>query len=257
MSGVDLQGRHALVTGGGTGIGKAIAARLAKAGATVSLVGRTAETLGAAHQELGLTGGTATADVADVGQVESAVAHLREAHGPIAIIVNNAGIAESAPFRAVDSDLWQRAIAVNLTGTFNVTQAVLADITASTPGRIVNIASTAALKGYAYVAAYCAAKHGVLGLTRALALELARKDVTVNAVCPGYTESDMLERSVEKITATAGMSDDEARAALVQSNPQGRFILGGEVADAVLWLCGDNARSVTGQAIAVAGGEVM
>ena len=148
-------------------------------------------------------------------------------------------------------------LAVNLTGTFIVTQATLDDIKSSAGGRIVNVASTASLKGYAYVSAYCAAKHGVLGLTRALALELARKDVTVNAVCPGYTETDLLDRSVAKITDTAALSADEARQRLSSVNPQGRFISPEEVARTVLWLCSSAARSVTGQAIAIAGGEVM
>jgi NAD(P)-dependent dehydrogenase (short-subunit alcohol dehydrogenase family) len=252
-----FEGRHALVTGGATGIGAAIAHTLTSSGATVSLIGRTRDKLESARQDLDIRGDIAVADVSDAQAVGEAVAALRAAHGPISILVNNAGAAESAPFQATPLDLWQRMLAVNLTGTFIVTQAALDDVKSSAGGRIVNVASTASLKGYAYVSAYCAAKHGVLGLTRALALELARKDVTVNAVCPGYTETDLLDRSVEKITDTASLSADEARQRLSSVNPQGRFISPEEVARTVLWLCSSAARSVTGQAIAVAGGEVM
>ncbi len=253
----NIEGKHALVTGGGSGIGAAIAQALSREGATVSLVGRSIGKLEHAQQELSLSGGVASADVSNPEQVAAALSSLREAHGAFGIVVNNAGAAESAPFQSMSFELWQSMLAVNLTGTFLVTQATLEDVKNTSGGRIVNIASTASLKGYAYVSAYCAAKHGVLGLTRALALELARKDVTVNAVCPGYTQTDLLDRSVSKITGTTGLSESEARERLSAGNPQGRFVTAEEVADTVTWLCGEAARSVTGQAIAVAGGEVM
>jgi NAD(P)-dependent dehydrogenase (short-subunit alcohol dehydrogenase family) len=253
----NICGRHALVTGGGSGIGKAIAAALSAQGAAVSLLARSRDRLEAARTELDLTGGIAVADVAHGAQVEAAVAELRAQHGPVAILVNNAGAAESAPFHATAPDLWERMLAVNLTGTYNVTRAALGDVVGTPGGRIVNVASTAALKGYSYVSAYCAAKHGVVGLTRALATELARKDVTVNAVCPGYTDTDLLDRSLDKIMQTAGLGEAEARAALAAVNPQGRFIEPHEVARTIVWLCGGAARGITGQAIAVAGGEVM
>ena len=252
-----LDGRHALVTGGGRGIGLAVARALAAHGATVSLIGRTMSTLEEAQNGNGFGGGTAVADVAEAASVDDAVATLTAAHGPIGILVNNAGAAESAPFKATDPDLWERMITVNLTGTYNVTRAALKGLTEAPSGRIINIASTAALKGYAYVTAYTAAKHGVLGLTRSLALELARTSVTVNAICPGFTETDLLAGSIEKITRASSLSSEDARSQLLSVNPQKRFIDPEEVAETAIWLCSDAARSVTGQAITLAGGEVM
>ena len=250
-------GRHALVTGGARGIGAAVAGALAEAGLRVSLIGRTRATLEDTQKRLGLAGGVCVADVADRATVDEAVNALRNEHGAIEVLVNNAGAAESSPFKATGGDLWQRMIGVNLTGTYNVTHAVQGDVKAAECGRIINIASTAALKGYAYVTAYCAAKHGVLGLTRALALELADSGATVNAICPGFTETDLLAASVEKIVSTTGMSAQDARAQLAATNPQGRLIDPNDVAQAAVWLCSRAAGSVTGQAISVSGGEVM
>jgi NAD(P)-dependent dehydrogenase (short-subunit alcohol dehydrogenase family) len=182
---------------------------------------------------------------------------VRGRFGRVDILVNNAGQAESAPLAKTDLALWQRMLAANLTGTFLCTREALPEMAARGAGRVVNVASTAGLVGYAYVAAYCAAKHGVVGLTRAAALECAKTGVTVNAVCPGYTETDIVAAAVANIVAKTGKSEAEARAALVARNPQGRMVQPAEVAAAVLWLCLPAAASVTGQAIAVAGGEVM
>jgi len=254
-----LAERHAVVTGGGRGIGAAIAAALAAEGATVSVLGRDAARLAARADALG--GGSraqaVAVDVADEASVKAAFAAVRERFGRIDVLVNNAGEAGSAPLAQTGLALWQRMLATNLTGTFLCTRAVLPEMVARGAGRIVNVASTAGLVGYAYVAAYCAAKHGVVGLTRAAALECAKSGVTVNAVCPGYTETDIVADAVANIVAKTGKSAAEARAALVARNPQGRMVQPQEVAAAVLWLYLPAAAAVTGQAIAVAGGEVM
>jgi NAD(P)-dependent dehydrogenase (short-subunit alcohol dehydrogenase family) len=249
-----LAGRHALVTGGGTGIGAAIATALAKAGAAVTICGRRRENLDAVVA--GTPGIRAVAaDVTD----EAAMTKLHERadadRQPIDIVVANAGMAESAPAHKTSLDLWNRTLAVNLTGAFLTVRPALARMHARRWGRIVFIASTAGLKGYPYVAAYVAAKHGVVGLARALALETAAAGITVNAVCPGYTETPMVAAAVERITQATGRSETEARAALIADNPQGRFVQPSEVADAVVWLCGDAAAPITGQAISVSGGE--
>jgi NAD(P)-dependent dehydrogenase (short-subunit alcohol dehydrogenase family) len=267
-----LHGRHALITGAGRGIGAAIARALAGAGAAVTLAGRSRDALDALAAELhgrsaapgrGAASGRGAAvhvmsmDVTDEGSVRAGCAGAEAALGPIAILVNNAGAAESAPLARMGRDHWDRMLAVNLTGPFLCCRAVLPGMLDRSFGRIVNIASTAGLRGYAYVAAYSAAKHGVIGLTRSLALETARRGITVNAICPGYTQTDMLERTVANIQAKTGRTAEEARAELVRGNPQGRLIQPEEVASAVLWLCAPGSESVTGQSIAVAGGEVM
>jgi NAD(P)-dependent dehydrogenase (short-subunit alcohol dehydrogenase family) len=195
--------------------------------------------------------------VTDARAIAAAFEQARSARGAIAILVNNAGQAESAPFAKTSIELWQRMLAVNLTGTFICAQAALPDMLAAGRGRIVNIASTAGQKGYAYVSAYVAAKHGVIGLTRSLALEVAAKGVTVNAVCPGYTETDLLRESIANVVAKTGRSESEARADFATGNPQRRIVQPAEVADAVSWLCGDDAGAITGQSISVSGGEVM
>ena len=259
LTGSSLEGRHALVTGAGSGIGAAIARTLAAAGARVTLAGRRRAPLDALAAEIGEA--SVVADGFDVTRPEAIAAGLdaaRTAFGPVSILVNNAGEAPSAPFDKTSAEMWGHVIGVDLTGVFHVTQAVLPELKAHGAGaRIINIASTAGLTGYAYVSAYCAAKHGVIGLTRALALELAKKGVTVNAVCPGFTDTPIIQRSIATIVEKTGRSADEALAEFTKSNPQGRLIQPQEVADTVLWLASSTAGSITGQAIAVAGGEIM
>jgi NAD(P)-dependent dehydrogenase (short-subunit alcohol dehydrogenase family) len=250
-------GRHALVTGGGSGIGLAVAKALDAAGATVSLLGRNRDKLKTAATQLAHVGALLSADITDPKQVAEAVQAGEQAHGRLSILVNNAGAAESAPIENTDLGLWQRMLEANLTGTFIVTQATLPSLLAADAGRIVNVASTAGLKGYRYVSAYSAAKHGVIGLTRALATELASGNCTVNAVCPGFTETELLQQSLQNIREKTGLSEAQARKSLLRDNPQGRFIQPEEVADTVLWLCRNTSQSINGQAIAVAGGEVM
>ncbi|HEV7367735.1 SDR family NAD(P)-dependent oxidoreductase [Arenibaculum sp.] len=245
-----LAGRHALVTGAARGIGAAIARRLATDGARLTLLGRDA---GALSDLAGETGAAiVTADVTD----DEAVAAAFAAAGPVDILVNNAGMARTAPFRRLDREHWDAMLAVNLTGVYTCIRAALPAMTERGWGRVVNVASTAGLKGYPYVAAYVAAKHGVVGLTRALALETARAGITVNAVCPGYTDTELVHKALETIQARTGRSRDDALQELTRANPQGRLVRPEEVADAVAWLCGPAAASVTGQAVAIDGGEL-
>jgi NAD(P)-dependent dehydrogenase (short-subunit alcohol dehydrogenase family) len=257
MQSNSLTGRHALVTGAARGIGAEIARTLAAEGATLTLLGRDREALQRVADSLPGSGhGVVAADVANPEAVQAAFAEARAARGPVAVLVNNAGAAESAPFLKTSFELWQRMLSVNLTGSFLCAQAVLPDMLDAGWGRIVNIASTAGQKGYAYVAAYTAAKHGVVGLTRSLALEVARKGITVNAVCPGYTDTDILRNSVANVVGKTGRSEADTLAEFSSVNPQKRIVQPAEVADVVRWLCGEGAASVTGQSISVSGGEV-
>jgi NAD(P)-dependent dehydrogenase (short-subunit alcohol dehydrogenase family) len=245
---------HALVTGGGRGIGREIAAVLTRAGASVTIVGRNRAALDRAVSE-GVAHAAVVADVTDQTAVNAAIA-TAAARQPIDILIANAGAAESAPFGKSDAALFRRMIDINLMGVVYAAQAVLPSMKARRHGRIVAIASTAGLKGYAYVSAYAAAKHAVVGLVRSLALEVASSGITVNAVCPGFTDTDLVATSVDNIMAKTGRSRDDAIAELAKHNPQGRLVTPAEVADSVLWLCGDGASAVTGQAIVVAGGEI-
>ena len=251
-----LEGQHGVVTGAARGIGAAIARALAAEGSHVTLLGRNEATLRSLADTLSGEHGIVLADVSDPGEVAAAFAQARTQLGPVRILVNNAGQAETAPLSKMPLDLWNRMLAVNLTGTFLCAQAALPDMLATRAGRIVNIASTAALHGFRYGAAYAASKHGVLGLTRSLALEVADRGVTVNAVCPGYVETDMMEQAIDNVMKRTGRSREEARAYFNSLNPQGRVVQPEEVADAVLWLCGDGAAGVNGAAIPISGGEV-
>lgn len=243
-----VSGKRVLVTGGGTGVGADLAAGFAAAGAEVVICGRRAAPLKAVSERTG-----ARALMADVTDEASVKALFADA-GPCDIVIANAGAADSAPFGRTTLDQWNAMLAVNLTGTFLTFREGLAQMPGW--GRLIAVASTAGLKGYGYVAPYAAAKHGTVGLVRSLALELARRPVTVNALCPGFLDTEMTDRSVANIAARTGKSPDEARAVLAANNPQKRLIQPAEVTAAALWLCGPGSEGVNGQAIAIAGGEI-
>jgi 3-hydroxybutyrate dehydrogenase len=251
-----LAGRHALVTGAGRGIGAAIAQRLAAEGARVTLVARNESQLQEIAAPLGDAAQWIVTDMTDLQAVSRGFGAAAESFGPVDILINNAGKAQSAPLQRTSEELWHSLIAVNLTGAYHGIRAVLPSMLERKFGRIVSIASTAGLRGYPYVAAYCASKHGVIGLTRALALEVAQRNITVNAVCPGYTETDLVRDTIANIQKVTGRSAEEAREALTRTNPQGRLIQPMEIAHTVLWLCLPGSESVNGQSIAIAGGEV-
>ena len=252
-----LAGRHALVTGATRGIGAEIAAALAADGARVTPLGRDAARLTEVSARIGeRAAATVTADITRADAVREAFAAARRQLGPVHILVNNAGQAASAKFADTDEALWNRLLGVNLTGTYLCTREAVPDMLEAGFGRIVNIASIAGLRGAAYVSAYAASKHAVIGLTRSLALEYAARNITVNAVCPGYTDTEMVRQAIGNIMQKTGRSESEALAALTITNPQRRLITPAEVSNAVIWLCRPGTESVTGQSIVIAGGEV-
>jgi len=252
-----LSGRHAFVTGAGRGTGAAIVAALAGVGAGVTLLGRDRGRLEQVAATLPGSHHVVCADVMDAAALRSGIAEAVMTLGPVDILINNAGAAASEPFHRSTDEAWQWMLALNMTGPRVAMREVVPGMLARNYGRIVNIASTAGLTGYAYAAAYCAAKHGLIGLTRSVAREVARRNITVNAVCPGYTDTEMVENAVTNIVTTTGRSRTEALAVLTGHNPQGRLVTVGEIANTVLWLCSPGAEAVTGQSIIVAGGELM
>ena len=246
--------RHALITGAGTGIGEAISRQLHREGHAVTLVGRRSEPLEALSRALGKQSFAVTGDVTDRGEIESAIEAATAQFGDVEILVNCAGMAPTAPFHRVDFADWQRTMDVNVNGVFHCTQLALESMLENNWGRVVNIASVASLRGFPYVSGYCASKHAVLGMTRALALEVATQGITVNAVCPGYADTDIVRNAIAGIVSKTGRTEADAMQHFTESNPQGRLVEVTEVASAVSWLCSDGAASVTGQAIAIDGG---
>ena len=251
-----LAGRHALVTGANRGIGAAIAETLSASGAHVTLLVRDRASGETVRTRLPGTSSVVTADVTDEAATRAACETAVHSSGPVHILVNNAGSVETAPFSRSDPALFQRMLAVHLYGPLHATRVLLPGMIDEGFGRVVNIASTAGVAGAAYVTAYSAAKHALVGLTRSLAKEVITRGVTVNAVCPGYTATDLVTGSIEAITARTGRSAEEAKSAMLAGNPLKRFIKPDEVAAAVRWLCDDGAASVTGQTVIIDGGEL-
>ncbi|MFK7878791.1 SDR family NAD(P)-dependent oxidoreductase [Roseobacter sp.] len=251
---MSMVGQHIVVTGGGSGVGAETARVFANAGASVTVLGRRIAQLEKLAKSIG--GLPVSADVTDPAALKAALDTAREEFGPVAVAVANAGTAPSAPFEKISAHDFNETLAVNLGGVFHLWQMTLPDMKANGWGRLIAIASTAGLKGYVYVSPYCAAKHGVVGLTRSLAQEIGTSGVTANAICPGFIETPLLEKSVEAIAAKTGMTAAETHKSLLSGNPQKRFVSTREVAQTALWLCSDAAASVNGHALALSGGEV-
>lgn len=247
--------KHIVVTGGGSGVGRAMAEAFAHAGAKVTIMGRRETPLRAVSAQHRFIGWV-TCDVTDPNAVKAAFRKACDLNGPVSVAVANAGAAQSVPFKRMTPEQLQDMLAVNLGGVVNTWQAALPDMMSMGWGRLIAVASTAGLKGFAYVSGYAAAKHAVIGLTRSLALELGESGVTANAICPGFIETPLLERSVANIMDKTGMDENSARASLVMDNPQKRFIQPDEVAGTAIWLCSDAARSVNGHALSLSGGEI-
>lgn len=252
---MSLQGKTALVTGGGRGIGAAIAHKLASEGARLVVCGRSEGPLRAVAESV--SGTSMVVDLCDRDATDTFVENLRASQPPIDILVNNAGIAESAPLHRVDDAMWDRMLELNATASFRLIRALAPNMIESGFGRIVNIASNAGVSGYGYTAAYCASKHAVVGFTRALAIDLAKTGVTINAVCPGWVDTDMVAEAVQRIAGKTGRSDEEARSSLAKMTPQGRIIKPEEVAHLVASLCASEAQAIHGQALVVDGGQVL
>lgn len=251
---MSITDKHVVVTGGGSGVGAEIARQFAAQNARVTIMGRRKEPLQAIAAETGAF--AVTADVTDREELETALAAARDEQGPVSIAIANAGAAPSAPFRKITVTDFRASLAVNLEGVFNLWQATHQEMKTAGWGRLIAIASTAGLKGFPYVAPYCAAKHGVIGLTRALAQELAQTGLTVNSICPGFMDTPLLQDSIRNIMAKTGSDEETARNALIAGNPQKRLIDVAEVAGTTLWLCSDAAASVNGHALSLSGGEV-
>lgn len=247
-----LEGRHALITGGGTGIGAAAAAELAQAGANLSLLGRRLEPL---QETAGKTGGVVVqCDVSDVERIATAFDEARAANGPIEILIVNAGIADSAPFHKMTRESWDRIISVNLTAAFDCARTAIGDLLASDNGRLVFVASVASLRGVPYAAHYAASKHGLLGLTRSLAAEYAKTNLTVNAVCPGYVDTPMTDNSVARVAQITGRSEDDSRSAISSMNASGRLVDPAAIGHMIAMLCLPLSRDINGAALTIDGG---
>jgi NAD(P)-dependent dehydrogenase (short-subunit alcohol dehydrogenase family) len=251
---MSLSGKHAFITGGGTGIGLAAARLLAEQGVRLTLAARNFARVEEAASTLDAH--AVSVDVSNETSVEAAIDAARSRFGGIDILINNAGITPSAPLHKTTLAMWNEVLAINLTGAFLCTRVALPDMIERKWGRVVNIASIAGLMGDMYISAYCASKHGMIGMTRALAKEVARHGITANAVCPGYVETDIVRRAAENIAAKTKLNEDEARASLYAGNPQGRLIQPEEVASMIGWLCNDGAAATNGAALPISGGQI-